>query len=119
MLLVTLAALARAATTAVPAGVVDEAREIATHGDHFEAWEEPDDDAPALRAAGADTAYADVVPGDVSGDRLHTSTTDTAAFLRLALRALAGDGSVVLTRGDPAPGVLEARLAAEGVTATA
>lgn len=115
--LVTLAALARSAGTTVPPGVVDEARELANHGDLFEAWEEPEDRAPALRADGEDTAYADVVPRDGTDDRVHTSTADTGTFLRLALRALAGDGSVVLTRGEPHPEVLQARLAAEGVTA--
>ena len=59
------------------------------------------------------------MPQAVTADRVHTMTTDTAAFLALALRALAGDGSLVLTRGQPAEGVLDSRLASEGVTATA
>ena len=117
--LVTLAALARSAPAPVAPGVVDEARELATHGDVFDAWHEPADDDPALRADGADTAYGALVPVDVTSHRVHMATTDTAAFLRLALGALAGDGSVVLTRGEPGPGVLQARLAAEGVTSTA
>jgi hypothetical protein len=117
--LVTLAALARSAPVAVPPWVVDEARELATHGDVLDPWDEPADDDPALRAGGADTAYGEIVPGDATPDRVHTATTDTAAFLRLALGALAGDGSVVLTRGEPGLQALQARLASEGVTSTA
>ncbi len=117
--LVTLAALARSAPVPVPPGVVDEARELATHGDVFDPWEEPADDDTALQAGGADTAYGEIVPGDGTPDRVHTATTDTAAFLRLALGALAGDGSVVLTRGEPGSQTLQARLASEGVTSTA
>ncbi len=116
--LVTLAALARSAAGHVPPGVVDEARELATHGDVFDPWDEPAYDDPALRADGADTAYGAVVPVDGTSDRVHTATPDTAAFLRLALSALAGDGSVVLTRGEPSPEALQARLASEGVTST-
>ena len=47
---------------------------------------------------------------------MHTGTTDTAAFLRLALAVWAADGSLVVTRGEPDPAVLAARLVAEGVT---
>ena len=47
--LVTLAALARSAGPRCPPGVVDEARELATHGDVFDAWDEPDGGDPALR----------------------------------------------------------------------
>ena len=117
--LVTLAALARSAPVPVPPGVVDEARELATHGDVFDPWDEPADDDPALRAGGADTAYGEIVPGDGTADRVHTASTDTAAFIRLALGALTGDGSVVLTRGEPGAKALQARLASEGVTSTA
>ena len=118
--LVTLAALARSAGVEVPAGVVDEARELATHGDVFDASDEPDGSDPALRAAGGSTAFADLVPS-APGEprRVHTGTTDTAAFLRLALAVWAADGSLVVTRGTPDASVLDARLAAEGVTASA
>jgi len=117
--LVTLAALARSAGGPVPTGVVDEARELATHGDVFDAWDEPDGSDPALRAAGEVVAYADLVaaPGPAGGpQRVHTDTTDTAAFLRLALSVWAADGSLVVTRGEPDPAVLASRLVAEGVT---
>ena len=112
--LVTLAALARTAAVPVPAGVVDEAKEVATHGDVFTAWEEPEDDDAALRNGGI-TTFGGLVPAGEDG-RVHTATTDTKAFLLAALAAWAADGSVVLTRGEPAPEALAARLASEGVT---
>ena len=62
-------------------------------------------------------AYAAVVPEAVArGERVHTSTPDTAAFLRLALEVWAGDGSLVLSRGDAGDDVLTSRFVAEGVT---
>ncbi len=115
--LVTLAALARSAAGAVPAGVVDEARELATHGDVFDGWSEPGGSEPALRAAGALLTYADLPTGSTGGpQRVHTGTTDTALLLRLALTVWAADGSLVLSRGEPDPAVLAARLQSEGVT---
>jgi uncharacterized protein (TIGR03089 family) len=115
--LVTLAGLARAAAGPVPAGVVDEARELATHGDVFDAWDDPDGSDPALRTPTTVVTYSDLVPSP-AGDprRVHTASTDTAAFLRLALAVWAADGSLVVTRGAPDPAVLASRLAAEGVT---
>jgi len=123
---VTLAALARSAAVPVPAGAVDEARELATHGDVFDAWDEPDPSDVALRLLGdgdgdgdgdGETTYAAVVPEAVArGERVHTSTPDTAAFLRLALKVWAGDGSLVLSRGDAGDAVLAPRCVAEGVT---
>lgn len=117
--LVTLAALARSASGPVPPGVVDDARELATHGDVFDGGDEPDGSDPALRAGGRTTVYDDLL-ADRTGQpqRVHTATTDTAAFLGLALTTLAAGGSLVVTRGDPGASVLTARLAAEGVTAT-
>ena len=120
LVVVTLAALARSAPEPVPAGAVDEARELATHGDVFVPWEDPDPAAAGLRTGGTEVTLGDLVPDATGpGERVHTSTTDTEAFLRTALAAWAGDGSVVLTRGTPDPEVLRRRLASEGVTATA
>ncbi len=117
VVLVTLAGLARSASSPVPAGAVDEARDLATHGDVFDAWEEPATSDGALRSATGTTAYGDLVPtSDATSARVHTATSDTAAFLDLALRVLAGDGSIVLTRGAPGTDALESRLANEGVT---
>jgi uncharacterized protein (TIGR03089 family) len=115
---VTLAALARSAPEPVPPGAVDEARELATHGDVFEAWDEPALDDPALLEPDGVTTFADLVPEATPG-RWHTTTTDPVAFLRTVLGAWAGDGSVVLTRGAVAAEVLARRLASEGVTGTA
>jgi uncharacterized protein (TIGR03089 family) len=122
--LVTLAALARSATGPVPVGAVDEARELATHGDVFDAGEEPHAGAPALRAGAGVATYADLVPtprpAPADGPpRVHTDTTDTAVFLRLALAVWAADGSLVVTRGAPDPTVLASRLQSEGVTGSA
>ncbi|MBM6400974.1 TIGR03089 family protein [Phycicoccus sonneratiae] len=119
LVVVTLAALARQAAVEVPAGAVDEARQLATHGDVLVAHEEPDADDVALRTGSTRLTFAGVVPTDATGGRVHTQTTDPAGLLRTALAAWAGDGSVVLTRGTPQPDALAARLASEGVTATA
>jgi uncharacterized protein (TIGR03089 family) len=116
--LVTLPALARAATGPLPAGAVDEARDLATHGDDLDPWQAPGPDAPALRTPAGVTLHRDLVPGSGTPGRWHTATRDTADFLRLALEAFAADGSVVLTRGTPSAEVLAARLASEGVTAS-
>jgi uncharacterized protein (TIGR03089 family) len=115
---VTLAALARAATVPLPTGAVDEARELATHGDVVDPWAEPAPGDPALIAPDGTTTFADLVPEGVPGRR-HTTATDTASFLRTVLAAWAADGSVVLTRGTPDHDVLERRLASEGVTGPA
>lgn len=121
--LVTLPALARAAALPVPAGAMDEARELATYGDQFSAWVDPGPADPALRTGSGVTAYGSVLgvlapAGALPADtRLHTSTADPAVFLGQVLRAWSADGSVVLSRGaaPDSPG-LEDRLRAEGVT---
>ncbi len=117
--LVTLAALARSAAAPAPAGVVDEARELATHGDVFDGWAELDGSEPALRAAGVLLRYADLPTApSTAGEpqRVHTGTSDTAQLLRLALAVWAADGSLVLSRGAPEPAALAARLESEQVT---
>ena len=113
--LVTLAALARGAAVPVPQGAVDEAKDLATHGDVFVPWDEPDDDAVALTAPSGALTYAGLVPTPAGGRREHVATGETATLLEVALRVWAGDGSLVLTRGRPDTDVLAARLAAEGV----
>ncbi len=117
--LVTLAALARSASGTVPPRAVDAARELATHGDVFDAWDQPAPDDPALRSGDGTTTYDALVPAGAAGpERVHTATADTVAFLRVAVDAWAGDGSLVLTRGRPGDDVLRARLESEGVTTT-
>ncbi|GAA4109993.1 TIGR03089 family protein [Knoellia locipacati] len=115
--LVTLAGLARSAAVPVPPGVMDEARELSTHGDQFAAWEEPADDDPALVHAGGRTAYAALVsPAGTQGERRHLTTTDTADFLATCLALWASDGSVVLSRGEAPADVLVERSRVEGAT---
>jgi uncharacterized protein (TIGR03089 family) len=116
--LVTLAALARSAPDAVAAGVVDEARELATYADQFAAWEEPSPTDPALRVGGEAAAYDAVVPDPAwpAQTRLHLRTVSLAEALTSALAVWAVDGSLVLARGPvPADGE-QARIDAEGVT---
>jgi uncharacterized protein (TIGR03089 family) len=115
--LVTLAALARSAPEGAPPGSMDEARELATFGDQFEAYGTANDTAPALVSGGEVTAYDAVVPERdwPEGVRVHTSGDDVAELLRTALAAFAADGSVVVSRG-ASDEVLEERLRSEGVT---
>jgi uncharacterized protein (TIGR03089 family) len=119
VVLVTLAALARAHPDPVPAGAMDEARELATYGDQFAAMADPGPDDPALITEGAHTAYRSVVPHRdwPAGSRVSLAG-DLAAVLESTLAAWAVDGSVVLARngrlagGEPRP----ERLAAERVS---
>jgi uncharacterized protein (TIGR03089 family) len=119
VVLVTLGALARAHAGPVPAGAMDEARELATYGDQLVAMAEPAPDDLALVTNGTQTAYRDVVPQPTwpAGTRVHL-TGHLSQVLESALAAWAVDGSVVLARngtragGEPHPG----RLASERVT---
>ncbi len=113
--LVTLPMLARG-NPATPSDVIDEARDLAGHGDVFTPWEEPDDDAPALLVDGRTTAYrALVTPAPAWGGAPRVRVPDRLAdVLTTALAAWAADGSVVLVR-EPGPDQA-ARLASEGVT---
>jgi uncharacterized protein (TIGR03089 family) len=119
LVVVTLAALARRAPGALPPGAIDEARDLAGHGDVVEPWDEPEPGDPALVAGGATTSYAQLIPVPRQPERVYTATTDTADFLRTALEVYASGGSLVLSRGGLDPGVPTARLASEGVTRTA
>lgn len=125
-ILVTLAALARQAEVPVHDGVMDEAAQLATYADQFEPWVEADDEDPALVVDGETLAFADLAAWAADeeaealdpGARAHVSTYDTALFLKVLIRAWTCDGSVVLSRGEPAAEVLAERLAAESVTHT-
>ncbi|PKW27212.1 TIGR03089 family protein [Phycicoccus duodecadis] len=116
VVVVTLAALARSAGAPVPGGAVDEARDLSTHGDVFEPYDLPDDDAEALRSSGGSTTFEGLVPTAAAGGRVHVATSDVGDLLRVTLGVWAGDGSLVLTRGAPDDDVLAARLTSEGVT---
>ena len=123
-IVVTLAALARSASTPLLPGAIDEAKELAGYGDRFEPWERADDDAAALITDPGPTGAPDQLtyaglpdaPGDLpGGTRVHTTDTAPGDFLHLLLRTYASDGSLVVSRS-PDPQKLAARLAAEGVT---
>jgi len=119
--LVTLAALTRGAAAPVPAGVMDEAKELATYADQFSPWEEPAPSDLAVTGAGADAAYESVVPPAnwAEGSRVHTADDSLASVLSTALGAWSVDGSLVLSRGPEPDGGRAARLSSEGVTVEA
>jgi uncharacterized protein (TIGR03089 family) len=119
--LVTLAALARGASGSVPAGVMDEAKELATYADQFSPWDEPAPSDLALTGAGADAAYESVVAPRswADGSRVHTADESLANVLATALAVWSVDGSLVLSRGPEPEGGRTARLASEGVTVEA
>jgi len=119
VILVTLGALARACPGPVPAGAMDEARELATYGDRFTAMAEPAPDDLALILDDEQRTYRAVVPqrGWPAGSRVSVAG-DLAQVLESALAAWEVNGSVVLARdgqrsgGEPRP----ERLASEQVT---
>jgi len=119
VILVTLGALARAFPGPVPAGAMDEARELATYGDRFTAMAEPAPDDLALILDDEQRTYRAVVPqrGWPAGSRVSVAG-DLAQVLESALAAWEVNGSVVLARdgqrsgGEPRP----ERLASEQVT---
>ena len=106
-----------------PIGAFDEARELATYGDVFDAWEAPSPSDAALVVAGAGggavagpTAYGElVVPLPDWGDRPRVELAGTLDQVLVdALSAWYADGSVMLVR-EP-DGEQEARRTSEGVT---
>lgn len=122
VVLVTLAALARVHPGPVPAGVMDEARELATYGDQFSAGSVAPPEGVALITRDGPTAYRSVVPQRdwPTGARVSLSR-DLADVLESTLAAWAVDGSVVLARNGQraGSGADPARLASEGVTLSA
>ncbi|MFV0462262.1 MAG: TIGR03089 family protein [Nostocoides sp.] len=116
--LVTLPALARSATMGLPAGVIDEACELANYADQFSVWRVPAPTDPALAVPPGNTiTYAELPAWGVSYPRearVHTSTSGTPTFLAQVLGCFACDGSLVLSRGPD--GDLSARLRQERIT---
>jgi uncharacterized protein (TIGR03089 family) len=119
VIMVTLDALARAHAGPVPAGAMDEARELATYGDQFVCMAEPAPDDLALITEGAHKPYRSVVPEPGWPANVRVGLTgDLTQVLESTLAAWAVDGSVVLARngqhagGEPQP----ERLASERVT---
>jgi uncharacterized protein (TIGR03089 family) len=117
--LITLDALARAYPGPVPAGAMDEARELATYGDQLVALVDPAPDDLALITEDAQTPYGGVVTRQdwPVGTRVSLAG-DLTQVLESTVAAFALDGSVVLARdglragGEPHP----ERLASERVT---
>ena len=119
IVLVTLGALARSHNGPVPAGAMDEARELATYGDQLVTLAEPAPDDLAWITDGARTPYDRVVPQPSWPERTRVSVAgDLVRVLESTLAAWAVDGSVVLARnGLQAGGAASPdRLASEGVT---
>jgi uncharacterized protein (TIGR03089 family) len=127
---VTLAALARTWTgDPLLAGAIDEAKELATYGDQFQAWAAPAGDAAALRTPGRSWSYGELVPAAraaagaaalTEGARVMTSAGPDQ-FVNTLLAAWVVDGSVVLVRPDQNKsgfddGAVAARATAERVT---
>ena len=118
--LVALPALARSHPESGTApGAVDEARELATHGDLFSPMSDPEVADVALATEAGDTAYGDVVAPEASwGDTPRIVLGGPLEqVLRKSLAAWAADGSVVLVRGSRDD--LAERFTSEGVTADA
>lgn len=118
--LVSLPALARSHPEAGEApGAVDEARELATHGDLFSPMSDPEAGDVALVAGGVDTAYGSVVvPDEGWGPSPRVALAGgLERVLRAALAAWSADGSIVLVRGDRTD--LADRFASEGVSVDA
>jgi uncharacterized protein (TIGR03089 family) len=90
----------------LPAGVIDYAAEVRSHGDVFMAHEDPDPQHPALRnPAGDPVRHADLLEsfaaGHEAGARLLVRADEgLESALANALGAWKNDGSVVLVHGD-------------------
>ncbi len=121
--LVTRGALARSAGTELPEEVMDEAADLASFGDDFDAWQEPADDDPALTLGGhvlthggAVPAVADLAPP--AGARLQLVDPTAGELLRRALATWAGGGSLVVHLGSVDADTVTRRATSEGVTAS-
>lgn len=121
--LVTRGALARSARTDLADSVMDEAAELASFGDDFAAWQEPDEEDLALTLGGTSlthgAAVADVVAEVpvAKGARVHLVDPTAGDLLRTAMAVWAGGGSLVLQLGEVDTETLTRRATSEGVTA--
>lgn len=119
----TRASLARRADTDLPVGVVDEAAELASFGDHLDAWESPDPADVALVSDGVEITYGDLVeraaerwPGVAARERVDVAPATTAELLLAVVAVWTLAGSLVLhVGGDTDPAVRARRADAEGV----
>lgn len=121
--LVTRAALARSAGVEVPTDVMDEAADLASFGDTFDAWAEPSEDDPALLVDDATLGHGEVVAwaseggGSLEpGARVQVVAPSTQTLLQAALAAWSVGGSLVVHLGAPDPDDVTRRADAEGVT---
>ncbi|WP_435199700.1 TIGR03089 family protein [Janibacter sp. GS2] len=121
--LVTRGALARSAGVDLPEEVMDEAADLASFGDHFDAWQEPSVDDPALTIDGSvlthGGAVASVVAAETvpTGARLQLVDPGAGGLVRGALAAWADGGSLVVHLGAVTTETVEHRAHSEGVTA--
>lgn len=118
--LVTRAALARSAGIELPDGVMDEAAGLASYGDLFTPWAEPDEGDVALRVAGATASYGAVVATNTTTDRgarVQLVDPSAEAMLRAAMSVWAAGGSLVVHLGPTDEETIARRADAEGVTA--
>lgn len=114
---VTLAALARSYPSALPGGVLDEARQLAGYGDVFLPDDEPDPGDHALTEGTTSIDYASLVPSaGTPGRRIWLpSDTDGIPAVRTMLGAWAEGGAVVVLPTEPRDAVARV-LRSEGVT---
>ncbi|CAM4109224.1 TIGR03089 family protein [Janibacter anophelis] len=118
--LVTRAALARSAGIELPDGVMDEAADLASYGDLFTPWAEPEEGDVALRVAGETASYGAVVATTTTTDRgARVQLVDPSAesLLRAAMSVWAAGGSLVVHLGPTDEATVARRADAEGVTA--
>lgn len=119
----TRASLARSADATLPVGVIDEAAELASFGDHLDPWDAAAPSDAALVAEGATLTYGDLVtaarrrwPDVPHGARVDVAPTTTLDLLLAVVAAWSGAGSVVLHVGGATdPDVRSRRAHDEGV----
>lgn len=120
--LVTRGALARSADAAVPDTVMDEAAELASHGDELDVWQEPEASDGALVVDGTRHDHGDLVAtvareaAVAEGARVQLVDPSAGSLLRATLAAWAAGGSVVVHLGDADAATIARRAETEGVT---
>lgn len=107
--LVTLAMLARSAAAPVPAGALDEAKELSTFADVFTPFDEPSGSDVALVTGDERVTYRDLTSGGAP-ERSYLAAPDPATLMR----TWAAGGSVVVVRGEVSDDELERILDQEG-----
>mgnify|MGYP001112070745 CR=1 FL=1 len=120
--LVSRGALARSAGVELPEEVMDEAADLASFGDHFDAWQEPSATDPALTLDGRVLAHGDVVATVTASDngpkgaRRQLVDPTAGTLLQAALATWAEGGSLVVHLGSVDEETLDRRATTEGVT---